>query len=196
MRRIAAFGLIGWAGIVGLSWYLANERLHHCYNWQFDDSPCIMRALAARDSTLVYGLSIGLAVAIVLATLAWLGATVRARREIGEPWNAGAQIDPTRNRNIWQPAARVFSLRLRRFGWPILAGSATLCALLAVAVAHSRAGWTTGSMQNDLSRQVAIDAASDAAAEAAAGDGGERADTRGEAPPVENTGVSEVLAGF
>lgn len=69
LKRVAAGALIGWAAIVGLAWWLASERIALCgKSWEATTS-CVIRATAARDSALIWGLSIGLAAAIIFALI-------------------------------------------------------------------------------------------------------------------------------
>lgn len=75
MRRIVTLGLIGWAGIVGLSWWLADRRVALC---GYDETACKVRATAARDTVLTSGLTAALALILIVA--AW---TLVTRRRTG-----------------------------------------------------------------------------------------------------------------
>ena len=60
MKWIVGGAVLGWAGIVALAWHLAGARIAFC-QW---DGDCMVRTTAARDATLIYGLSFGLLGAI------------------------------------------------------------------------------------------------------------------------------------
>ena len=80
--RVAKVAVCGWAGIVSLAWWLANERITIC---ESTDDRCIIAATAMRDSSLVWGLSIGLAGALVFALiLARRGGASRYRAPAGQ----------------------------------------------------------------------------------------------------------------
>ena len=66
MKRLAAAALTCWAGIVMLGWWLADRRLERCANYRWDDNPCVMRALTARDTVLTGGLTAALVAMIGL----------------------------------------------------------------------------------------------------------------------------------
>lgn len=68
MKWIIGGAVTGWAGIVWLAWTLADKRIALCEY----EMPCIVRATAARDATLIWGLGIGLAAAVAFALAAWL----------------------------------------------------------------------------------------------------------------------------
>jgi hypothetical protein len=75
MRRwIIVFGLVGWGGIVGLSWYLADARISICRraDTYTAEANCMVRATAVRDDLLTFGLTVALvgilAIAIVAVT--------------------------------------------------------------------------------------------------------------------------------
>ena len=68
IKWIAAATVSGWAGIVWLAWYLANERVRFCY--PMPEENCLIRTTAARDAVLVWGLTIGL-VLMASGALAW-----------------------------------------------------------------------------------------------------------------------------
>jgi len=75
VRRIVTLGLTGWAGIVGLSWWLADRRVALC---GYDETACKVRATAARDTVLTSGLTVALALILIVA--AW---SVLTRRRTG-----------------------------------------------------------------------------------------------------------------
>jgi len=61
MKRIVAGGLLGWAGIVALGWWLAQQRIELCPGWpDYADKACVIRATAARDAVLTGGLTVAL----------------------------------------------------------------------------------------------------------------------------------------
>ncbi|MCL6684468.1 hypothetical protein [Sphingomonas alba] len=57
--------LMGWAGIVALSWWLAERRIEICD----DSASCVIRATAARDNALIWGLIIALVGAVLFSLL-------------------------------------------------------------------------------------------------------------------------------
>jgi hypothetical protein len=73
MKRIAAAGLAGWTLIVALAWWLADQRIGVC---DYSDGRCELRAVAARDTVLVHGLTVALVALLALAFVIW----VRNRR--------------------------------------------------------------------------------------------------------------------
>lgn len=78
MSRIVAFALSGWAGIVGLAWWLANRRIGLCH---WSETDCIVRATATRDYVLIAGLAFGFAVALSIAVV--MAAAARRRQASG-----------------------------------------------------------------------------------------------------------------
>ena len=65
-RRIVALALTGWSGIIALAWWLADRRIEICGDRMYNRD-CIIEAAAARDTVLIAGLSVALAVLIVAA---------------------------------------------------------------------------------------------------------------------------------
>lgn len=71
MKRIVAGASVGWAGVVGLTWWLAHLRIEICSAASSSaEANCAVRATAARDDVLTSGLTVAL-VAAILAALAW-----------------------------------------------------------------------------------------------------------------------------
>jgi hypothetical protein len=68
IKRVAAGAFVSWAGIIGLAWWLAARRIEICGDAYYNKT-CVIRATAARDSALIWGLSIGLAAAIIFALI-------------------------------------------------------------------------------------------------------------------------------
>jgi len=82
VKRPLLTAITGWAGIVALAWWLADRRIGICsgisiYSAEVSHTNCIARATAARDSILIYGLSIGLVAAIVLSVALHSGTPLR-----------------------------------------------------------------------------------------------------------------------
>ncbi len=92
MKRIAIAASVGWAAILGLAWYLANARIRLC---EYGATNCIVRTTAARDSTLVYGLSIGLIVGVMTAILVMAGSRARAPDAPNDAPTARTKNQPT-----------------------------------------------------------------------------------------------------
>jgi hypothetical protein len=68
MKRIAIGGLVGWSGIVALAWWLADRRIELCrYSSGYT---CELRATAARDDVLIWGLTVALAAILLFAAAA------------------------------------------------------------------------------------------------------------------------------
>lgn len=71
MRRVAIGSAAGWAGIVWLSWSLADRRIAICGGWmEASDVACRIRATAARDAILINGLTVGLVAGLAIAIFA------------------------------------------------------------------------------------------------------------------------------
>ena len=79
MRRIALYGLAGWSGIVALAWWLADSRIEICRH--SSGYTCELRATAARDEGLFWGLAVAL-VAILLFAVAARYAHFRSSGEV------------------------------------------------------------------------------------------------------------------
>jgi hypothetical protein len=96
---IVGAGLAGWAGIVGLSWWLADERAGLCGHFdnvindsfrvigrQFvGDRDCYIRALVIRDGVLTMGLTVAL-VGLLAVAIVWAmrGRVIRLAARPGE----------------------------------------------------------------------------------------------------------------
>lgn len=79
VKRILARACIGWLYIVGLAWWLADQRIALCspdYISGPTRGPCLVQATAARDLVLTVGLTVALVAAIVAAAA---GSVIRAR---------------------------------------------------------------------------------------------------------------------
>jgi len=87
MRLIAIGGLAAWAGIVALAWWLADARIDIC---GFEKTDCELRATAARDAVLIWGLIVS-----VISILAVTGVAQYRRHRRG----AGS----IRTVEQWQP---------------------------------------------------------------------------------------------
>ncbi|MFM5954208.1 MAG: hypothetical protein ACKOPE_07895 [Novosphingobium sp.] len=80
MKRIVIGSLIGWSGIVGLGWWLADRRVHLCGNY---DPACVIKATAARDAALTNGLTVALVMCVGFAVLTGFRAASPHRQRNG-----------------------------------------------------------------------------------------------------------------
>ena len=67
MKRIVIAGLSGWAGIVGLAYWMANARIELC---DYGSESCAIATTATRDNLLIGGLVVALVAAVALAVIA------------------------------------------------------------------------------------------------------------------------------
>lgn len=107
IKRIIAGGLVGWAGIVALAWWLAQMRIEICDKASATaEASCAVRATAARDHVLTSGLTVAL-IGAVVAAFAW--SVIRSRNG-----NQRAVIEarPPRASDLTRAASPV-----RLFGW-------------------------------------------------------------------------------
>lgn len=79
MKWIVLAGFAGWAGIVGLAWWLADRRLGGMCHWR--EEYCNPALIAQRDGILTGGLTIALIAALLIAV-----AVVRSKR-LNRPTN-------------------------------------------------------------------------------------------------------------
>lgn len=114
VKRIVAGASIGWAGVVGLSWWLAHLRIDICGKASSSSATnCAVRATSARDDVLTSGLTVVL-VGTILASFAW--SAVRARQGGGQAMIRVRPSQPPRRpiREIASAVAASFRTGLSR----------------------------------------------------------------------------------
>ena len=73
-KRIVAFALTGWAGIIWLAWWMADKRIRLCGDsWDDGYRSCTIRATATRDFVLTTGLTVALGFIVIAAFVWWRG---------------------------------------------------------------------------------------------------------------------------
>ena len=69
-KRIVAFALTGWAAIIALAWWLADQRIGLCKAMTYSaETRCQVAATAARDFILIFGLTAALVFLVIVAAL-------------------------------------------------------------------------------------------------------------------------------
>jgi hypothetical protein len=110
MKRAALYGLFGWSGIVGLGWWLADRRIELCrYSSGYT---CELRATAARDDVLIWGLAIALAAILLFAAAARYARFRRSGEVFPSP---GSAYQPRRpDRAIGLPYREILVSKARK----------------------------------------------------------------------------------
>ena len=75
MKRLAIVLAVGWAALVELAYVLADRRIAICTPFgdaHLQDITCTLRATAARDATLIWGIGLALVAIAVLLVISQL----------------------------------------------------------------------------------------------------------------------------